>query len=276
MDWTLILWAVAILGGIGAIFGLLLGVVGTKFAVKTDERTEKVRACLGGANCGACGFAGCDAFAAAVVEGKAPVNGCSAGGKKCAEAIAAVMGVEASVGERLVGRVRCNGTCQNVSERYSYEGPQSCRAAASLAGGPKACSFGCLGFGDCLAQCKFNSIKLIDGVAVIDDDFCTGCGACAAVCPRSIIAMIPKNRTVVVRCRNPETGKVALSQCKAACIGCRRCEKSCPSEAIKVVDGVAIIDPDKCTRCGACVANCPTKCIYNYFEGLQESYDWEK
>lgn len=273
--WLPILLAVAILAVLGGVFGLLLGVMGKKFAVETDPRVEQVRECLAGANCGACGYPGCDGFAQAVVDGKAPVNGCSAGGKKCAEAIGKIMGVEATVGERLVARVRCNGTCDNVSIRYEYEGPASCRAAAALSGGPKACSFACLGYGDCMEVCKFDAITKDDGIVRINDDYCTGCGACKSVCPRNIIELIPKNKTIVVKCRNTEIGKTARAQCKAACIGCKRCERTCPSDAIHVVNGVAEIDAVKCTRCGACLENCPTHCIHNFFEGLHESYDWE-
>lgn len=275
MDWLMIVYALGILGVLGVVFGLLLGFVGKKFEVKEDERITAVKGVLAGANCGACGYPGCDGFAKAVVEGKAPITGCTAGGKKAADAIGQIMGVKAEVGERMVGRVRCNGTCGNTLDRYEYMGPHSCRAAASLSGGPKACSFACLGMGDCVEVCKFNAIKIEDGVAQIDDDICTGCGACVNACPRNIIALIPKNRTIVVRCRNSETGRTARLHCKVACIGCKRCEKACPSEAIKVVNGVAQIDPQKCTRCGACVEQCPMKCIHNYFSGLQESYDWD-
>ncbi|MDO4544182.1 MAG: RnfABCDGE type electron transport complex subunit B [Clostridia bacterium] len=276
MDWLIpVLLALGVLGVLGVIFGLLLGFIGKKFEVKVDERVAAVREALAGANCGACGYAGCDAYAQAVVDGKAPLTACAPAGKVGADKIAEIMGVSADIGERMTARVRCNGTCDNVQYRYEYEGPHSCRAAAALSGGPKECSYSCLGYGDCYEVCKFNAITVENGVASINDDYCTGCGACVTVCPRSCIALIPKNRTVVVRCRNTETGKTAREHCKVACIGCKRCEKVCPSEAIKVNNGVAEIDPEKCTRCGACVAACPMKCIHNYFEGLHEAYDWK-
>lgn len=276
MDWIfVIVYALLVLGALGVIFGLLLGLVGKKFEVKTDERVTQIRNVLAGANCGACGYPGCEGFAQAVVDGKASVTGCTAGGKKAADAIAQIMGVTADVGERKVGRVRCNGTCDNATERYEYKGPHSCRAAAALSGGPKECSFACLGMGDCYDVCKFNAITIENGVAKINDDYCTGCGACVSACPRDIIALVPKNRTIVVQCRNSETGKTARLHCKVACIGCHRCERACPSDAIHVVNGVAEIDPEKCTRCGACVNECPMHCIYNFFEGLEETYDWQ-
>ncbi len=266
MDFLPVLYALGVLGALGLAFGAVLAIVGKKFAVETDERVGRVRAALGGANCGACGYAGCDAFAEAVVKGEAQPNGCPAGGQKTANAIAEVMGLKAGLAEARVARVRCNGVCDNATARYSYAGLMSCRAASGIGGGPKSCEFGCLGMGDCLKRCKFGAISIVDGVAHIDAEKCTGCGACAEACPRSIIALLPRSKTIVVRCRNKAIGKIARLQCKVACVGCKRCERNCPSEAIQVVDGVAEIDESKCTRCGACAAGCPMHCIYNFYE----------
>ena len=265
MNFLPVLYALGVLGVLGLIFGAVLGFVGKKFAVEKDERAAAIREVLGGANCGACGYTGCDAFAEAVAKGEAKPNGCTPGGKKTAEAIGKILGVTVTEAEPLVARVRCQGTCENVSPRYDYAGPHSCRAAAAMAGGPKACEFGCLGFGDCLSRCPFHAITIMDGVADIDESKCTGCGICTAACPRSIIQLLPRDRTVIVLCRNKATGKVARLQCKTACVGCHRCEKNCPSDSIHVVDGVAEINPDTCTRCGACVEGCPMHCIKNVY-----------
>lgn len=270
MNFLPIVYAVAVLGGLGLVFGAVLALVGKKFAVKVDERVTRVREQLGGANCGACGYAGCDAFAEAVVKGEAKPNGCTPGGTKAAKAIAGIMGMAAEEVEPMVARVRCNGTCENVSKRYDYQGLKSCRAAAAIAGGPKACEFGCLGYGDCLNRCAFGAISIADGIAHIDETKCTGCGVCMNTCPRGIINLLPRDRTVVVLCRNKAIGKVARLQCKTACVGCKRCEKSCPSDSIHVVDGVAEINPDTCTRCGACVEVCPMHCIHNLYVPLDE------
>lgn len=267
MNWLAILSAVGVLGLLGLVFGLVLGYAGKKFAVETDERVQKVRECLGGANCGACGYAGCDAYAEAVVKGEAKPDACTPGGMKTAKAIAGVMGLEVSDSmQPKVARVRCNGVCGNVAPRYEYTGVKSCRAAASIAGGPKECQFACLGFGDCLSRCKFGAISLEDGIAHVDPMLCTGCGMCEDTCPRNIIHLLPRDKTVVVTCRNKAVGKVARLQCKTACIGCKRCEKNCPSGAIHVENGVAIIDDELCTRCGACVVGCPMHCIHNFYE----------
>ncbi|MBA4348360.1 MAG: ferredoxin [Clostridiales bacterium] len=261
-----ILFAVIALGGLGILFGLVLGVADKKFSVEVDERVSAVRAAVSGANCGACGYAGCDAYAEAVVRGEAKANACTPGGAKTVKAIAEIMGVNAEAQEPMVARVRCQGTCERVSPRYDYTGLPNCRAASGISGGPNACEYGCVGFGECVSVCAFGAIKMIDGIAVIDDNVCTGCGMCVEVCPRNIIKMLPKDQTVVVMCRNEAIGRIARLQCTTACVGCKRCEKACPSESIKVINGVAIIDETTCTRCGACVPVCPMHCIVNFYE----------
>lgn len=261
-----VLYAILALGGLGILFGLVLGVADKKFSVEVDERVSAVRAAVAGANCGACGYAGCDGYAEAVVRGEAKANACTPGGEKTAKAIAAIMGVSADALEPLVARVRCQGTCENVSLRYDYSGIPSCRAAAGLSGGPTACEYSCVGLGDCVNRCPFGAISMINGVAVVNDDVCTGCGMCVATCPRGIIQMLPKDQTIVVMCRNEATGRIARLQCKTACVGCKRCEKQCPSESIHVVNGVAIIDETTCTRCGACIPACPMHCIVNFYD----------
>lgn len=261
-----VLYAILALGGLGVLFGLLLGVADKKFAVKVDERVSAVRAAVAGANCGACGYPGCDGYAEAVVRGEAKANACTPGGEKTAKAIAKIMGVDADALEPMVARVRCQGTCENVSLRYDYGGIPSCRAAGGISGGPTECEYGCVGLGDCVDRCPFGAISMVKGVAVVNDDVCTGCGVCVATCPRGIIQMLPKDQTIVVMCRNQAIGRIARLQCKTACVGCKRCEKQCPSDSIHVVNGVALIDEATCTRCGACIPVCPMHCIVNYYE----------
>lgn len=261
MDFVAVIIAAVILGALGIIFGVILGVADKKFAVETDERVTRVRECLGGANCGACGFAGCDAFAEAVVEGKAPANGCPAGGAKAAEAIGKIMGVEVEASVPMVARVICQGTSGVAKERYEYDGYESCRVAASLAGGSKLCRFACLGLGDCADKCRFNGITMVDGIAHINEDICVGCGACAKECPRGAIQLMPRDAKTIVRCRNSDSGREARAACMMACIACKKCEKTCRYGAITVENGYARIDYEKCTRCGECAEACPCKCI---------------
>ena len=257
-----ILYAGLVLGGIGLVFGLILTFASKAFHVDVDERVEQVRACCAGANCGACGYAGCDAFAEAVVKGEAPVNGCRPAGAEGAKKIAAIMGVDAGASEeRQVARVRCQGIKGVAKERYTYDGYRSCAVAAGVAGGPKDCRFACIGLGDCMDHCAFGAITMQDGVAHIDENKCTACGACVNACPRSVIELLPVSQSVIVRCRNSDVARAARAVCMKACIGCGRCKKECQYDAIVVENGYARIQPDKCVRCGSCAAVCPCNCI---------------
>ncbi len=261
MDILPIVYAFVALGAIGLIFGVVLGVADKKFYVEVDERVANVRACLPGANCGACGYVGCDSFAEAVVEGKAPPNGCSAGGSSTADAIGEVLGVAVEAQAPVVARVLCQGTSGVAKPRFEYDGYRSCRVAASMAGGPKQCRFSCIGLGDCAFSCKFGAITMRDGIAFISPERCVGCGTCVDICPRSVIKLQPADAQVLVRCRNSDVARQARDVCMKACIACKRCVKECKYDAIAVENGFAVIDPEKCTRCGECAAVCPCKCI---------------
>ena len=203
MDMQNVIYAVAVLFIMGIVFAILLGVAAKVFAVEVDERIPLVRECLPGANCGGCGFPGCDGLAAAIVEGRAPVNGCPVGGAAAAEKIAKVLGVEVAEGERNVAHVKCNGGC-NAVDKAVYEGLQDCNAAMRVAGGPKACAFGCMGLGSCVKACAFDAIHIVDGVAKVDVDKCVACGKCVSTCPKKIIDLIPVSKKVHVNCVNKD------------------------------------------------------------------------
>lgn len=258
MDWIPVLWALGVLGAMGLAFGVMLTVADKKLAVETDPRIAKVREVLGGANCGACGFAGCDAFAEALVEGKVLPNGCPVGS---AAAIGQAVGIAAEEGEKLVARVICQGHEGVVKERYEYDGYASCTVAAGIAGGPKRCSYSCLGLGDCARACAFGAITMDNSLARIDPRLCVACGLCVDACPRNVIRLEPTEAKVLVLCRNRDTGRVARETCMTACIACGRCVKECRYDAIHVENGFARIDQNKCTRCGDCVKVCPCNCI---------------
>ena len=190
MDIMNIVSAVLVLFIMGVVFALLLGIAAKVFAVEVDERVPLVRECLPGANCGGCGYAGCDAMAAAIVEGTAPVNGCPVGGAACAAKIAEVLGVEAEAAAPKVAHVHCNGGC-NAIDKAKYEGLQDCSAAMRVAGGPKECAFGCMGLGSCVKECAFDAIHILDGKALVDPEKCVACGKCVAACPKGAIEPIP-------------------------------------------------------------------------------------
>lgn len=256
-----IILAVVIVGVIGLIFGLLLSFASVIFKVETDEREEKILSVLPGANCGACGFAGCSAYASAVVNSGAPVNSCSVGKTAVAEKIADIMGVTAGEIVPMTAKVMCGGNCEAASDKYEYVGKQDCRAAAKLGGGAKSCPNGCLGLGSCISVCKFDAIRIENGIAVIDEEKCEACGMCVKQCPKHVIALIPKKNKYYVECMNTEKGALTNKYCTVGCIGCKRCEKVCEAGAVKVVNNNAVIDYSLCTGCGACAEQCPKKVI---------------
>ncbi len=255
-----VLYAVLVLGLMGAFFGAVLAIASRVFAVKTDERLPKLTAALPGANCGGCGFAGCAAYAQAVLDGKAPIGLCAAGGSEAAKEMSRIMGVETVEVERTVAMVKCRG--KNHLAKGRYEGIRDCRAAMLVTGnGPSACPNGCLGFGTCLAACKFDAIHIENGVARVDADKCTGCMQCVAVCPRKVIVPVSYNTDIVVACSNHERGANTRKVCDLGCVGCHLCEKQCEFDAIHVVNNLAVIDYTKCVSCGICAAVCPRHLI---------------
>ena len=258
-----ILIPVLILAAIAVICAVLLTLSSVFFAVKEDEKALAIRDCLPGANCGACGYSGCDGYAKALAEGKvAETNLCVPGGDKTAREIAAILGVEAQDVVEKVAYVACNGTCGAVERKYDYQGLKTCRAANLSYNGDKFCTAACLGYGDCAAVCPQNAIGLENGVARIDPRKCIGCGICVRECPNHIIHLINDTTRVVVECSNHEKGAVTRKSCSNGCIGCMKCQKTCPAGAIKVIDNLATIDYSLCTGCGACVEVCPVHCIH--------------
>ena len=265
MDTRAIIFAIVSIGGLGIIFGAILGFASKIFAVDEDPRVGMVQECLPGANCGGCGYPGCGGLAAAIVAGKAPVNSCAPGGAKAAAAIAEVMGVVAEETEPMVAFVKCGGTCDKAQNKYEYDGIDDCIMASQLAGASsKACAYGCMGLGSCVKVCKFDAIKIENGVAVVNPDLCVACGKCISTCPKKIIDLVPKKKKVKVQCSSKDMGKAVMSVCSAGCIGCKICEKTCKFDAIHVIDNIAVIDYDKCKNCGMCANKCPKKVITGY------------
>lgn len=251
-----------LIAGVGIFVGLFLGVAGAKFEVEVDPRETEILGCLPGNNCGGCGYPGCSGLAAAIVKGEAPVNQCPVGGAAVGSQIAEIMGVTVEEKTRMVAYVSCSGTCEKAKEQYVYVGMKDCSMAKRVpGGGSKACSYGCLGFGNCASVCERNAISIVDGIAVVNKEECLACGLCVKACPNNLISLIPYDATQVVACSSKDTGKVVTQVCSAGCIGCKLCEKNCPSDAIHVVDNVAVIDQDKCTHCGTCAEKCPKKVI---------------
>ena len=84
------------------LIGVALGWFEKKFKVERDPKIDEVRAALPGANCGGCGFPGCDGYAEAAATGRASTNKCTAGGASTAEAVSKIMGVSAGTLEEAV------------------------------------------------------------------------------------------------------------------------------------------------------------------------------
>ena len=263
----------AVMGTIGLLLGAGLAFASRKLAVKKDPLVEKVDGLLPGANCGGCGYPGCSAFAEAVVAGDAPPDGCVAASPEINAAIAEAVGAEGSGGGvRKTAVVQCNGGF-SARDVFDYRGPRSCSSATIVMGGAKGCSFGCLGFGDCVAACPFGAIRMgEDGVPEVDSEACTGCGLCVAACPKKLITLWPVTKQVVVACSNRDKGVVARKQCSVACIGCRKCEKACPYDAITVEGFLSRIDPEKCENCGICARVCPTGSIVDRATARPKAY----
>ncbi len=256
-----ILFPILLIGGMGLVFGALLAVAAKIFFVKVDERVPQITECLPGANCGGCGYAGCSAYAEAIVSGEAKTNCCPSGGNAVAEKIAEIMGVEAEAVALKVARVMCSGTNDCAKSKYIYSGEKDCHSAMKLGGGSKDCAYGCLGLGSCVKVCDNNAISIVNGVAVIDRDKCGGCGKCVSECPKNVIDLVNADVSYAVSCKSRDKGKVVRAFCDTGCIGCGICVKTCLAEAITMENNIAHIDPDKCANCGMCAEKCPQKII---------------
>ncbi|MBH1941186.1 RnfABCDGE type electron transport complex subunit B [Mobilitalea sibirica] len=254
--------ATAIVGATGLAIGVFLGIAGKKLSVEVDEKELQVRELLPGANCGACGYPGCDGLAKAIAAGTSPVNACPVANQEAYDQIAAVMGTESASADKMVAYVKCAGTCDKTEVKYEYYGVKDCKSAALLPGkGNKKCSYGCMGFGSCVRVCAFDAIHIVNGIAVVDKEKCASCEKCVAECPNNIIEMVPAKAKTLVACSSMDKGKDVKAACSAGCIGCKLCVKNCEFDAIHVEDNLAYIDYSKCTNCGKCAAVCPVKVI---------------
>jgi Na+-translocating ferredoxin:NAD+ oxidoreductase subunit B len=252
---------------IGVFSGFILYFVSQKFKVAEDPRIDDVEAVLPGANCGGCGYPGCRGFAENCVKAETldalfcPVGG-NAGMVKVAEAL----GKAAVTKEPTVAVIRCSGSPDHRTRTARYDSVATCDIAHSLYSGDTACSYGCLGLGDCVRACTFNAIRLNPDTNLpeVIDEKCTACGACVKACPKKIIELQKKNkkdRKIYVSCVNHDKGAVAKKACTVSCIACGACVKACRFEAITIDNFLAHIDPAKCTLCRTCATVCPTGSI---------------
>ena len=258
-----ILLAVILVSGIGLLLGLVLAVCSAVFAVPVDEREAAVRECLPGANCGACGFSGCDGYAAALAKGETgECNRCTPGGNDVAKEIASIMGMEAGEIVPTSAFVFCHGDCEKCETKMDYAGASSCVMASQLFGGQKFCTYGCLGFGDCVSECEYGAISIKNGIACVEPSLCHACKKCVKACPHGLIELLPLNTVkATVTCKNHDKGAMTRKSCSAGCIGCMKCVKNCPEGAISIDRFCAVVEIDKCVGCGKCTEGCPTGAI---------------
>ena len=256
-----VLIAGGILGAIGFVLGAALWFAAKTFHVEQDDRIDKITACLPGANCGGCGYAGCAGYAAAMVNDGAKLDLCGVCDSEGVSKISEILGVEAVSHERKTAFVRCRGGNEVANKKYVYHGMADCIAEARLLDGHMSCKYGCIGFGTCTTACKYDAIHIVDGIAKVDREKCVGCMACAKVCPRDLIVPVDYNHYTVIACASKARGATTIRGCSSGCIGCGQCVKACPYDAIRVEDNLAIIDYSKCTSCGLCAIICPQQMI---------------
>lgn len=260
-----ILYAALVLGGMGALFGILLTVASRIFAVPPNPVRDAVREALPGANCGGCGFPGCDGCADAISSGKAPVSACPVGGSGCAAKIAEIMGqAPQESGVRMIAQVLCQGDLEHCKTKFNYSGISDCVAASLVNDGNKSCKYACLGLGTCVRVCPFDAIHIdpARGIAEVDREKCQSCGKCVDVCPKHVIQLQPANLPVRVMCRAADKGILVSDNCRVGCIGCERCFHACKFGALEMKNHLPVIDPDKCRGCMMCAEACPTNAIW--------------
>jgi RnfABCDGE-type electron transport complex B subunit len=254
------------LAGMGAFFGFALVIASKKFRVEVDRRVEEIAELLPKANCGACGFGGCSAYAEALAKGAVDAGVCPASSSEVTSRIAEILGKQATAKEKQVAFLHCAGG--KVSKRrFAYDGIATCAAANLVGGGNLGCEFGCTAFNDCVRACPFGAIEIDEiGMPWVNPRTCTGCGICVKVCPRNLLELVPADKTIFVACSNPERGKFVRLVCEIGCIGCVKCVKVCKPEAIEMREGLPVIHHQKCTMCGDCIPVCPKKIIHNFAE----------
>ncbi|MDX1646658.1 MAG: (Fe-S)-binding protein [Longimicrobiales bacterium] len=258
-----VLVSVAILGGVATVFGLAISVVNRRFHVWEDPRIDAVRDLLPGADCGACGRAGCRAFAQAVIGGSAVPAECTVMGPEERDEVAGYLGVAAGSADRRVARLLCAGGRDVAPYRATYHGIESCAAAVAVTGGGKACPWGCLGYADCAVSCDFAAIEMsATGLPVVEPELCTACGDCVEACPLDLFVLMPVDHHLVVQCRNLLAGEAAEAVCSVACNACGRCAADAADGLIEMVDGLAVVDYDRIElENPEVVARCPTGAI---------------
>lgn len=256
----LILDAIVALGGIGFVLGAGLSYAARCFKVEQNPLVEEIAAFLPGANCGGCGYPGCAGYADAVVLKGAPANLCAPGSSAVAQKIGKLLGLDAVASVRKIAYLHCAGSKDRAVDKYRYYGVEDCRMADTLGGGPKACGYGCMGFGSCVRVCKFDALRMdSDGLPVVDRAKCTGCGACVRICPKRLFSLLPDTIIIYLSCSSHERGKAVKDACSVGCIGCGICAKVTAGGAVTMVENLPSVDYESSPNLILANYKCPAK-----------------
>ncbi|MCM8771703.1 MAG: RnfABCDGE type electron transport complex subunit B [Candidatus Omnitrophica bacterium] len=254
--------SIIVVGCLGLFFGIFLTIIYSKFKTEENPFFSKIYSLLPKANCGGCGFAGCNDFAENLIDGKTTPERCVMLNEESIIEVCNLLGIKNERRERNIARICCYGG-DNAKKKFEYTSFRTCSAVNAIFETNLECPYGCIGFGDCIRICPVNAISLNEkNIPEINEEICIGCGKCIEICPKKIIKLIPSNKKVYVACSSKDKGAVVVKICQSGCIGCGKCSKSCPQNAIKIEDNLAIIDYEKCNNCGKCVEECPRKIIF--------------
>ena len=261
---------------VGLMFGIVLAFANKKFYIEINPLIHIVEDILPKGQCGACGYAGCMAYAEAVViNPDVEPNLCVPGKAPVAKMVAELTGKAAAEVEPKVAFLKCAGSVNKAKKAYEYKGVHDCVAASLLQGGPKGCQHGCIGFGTCVKNCPFDAMTMgEDGLPIINKNKCTGCGKCETVCPKKVIELVPIGIHVALNCNSKDKGVITRKLCTVGCIGCGICVKNCPHAAIKIENNLAIVDCEICVSvCNetTCLYKCPTGAIKDSIEKIEKT-----
>jgi electron transport complex protein RnfB len=267
---SVIALSIVTLGGVAFTFAVLIAVTHRKFRVWEDPRIDAVANMLPNSNCGACGLAGCRAFAESLVQGSIQPAQCTVMGEGDRADVAAFLGVDVGEATKRVARLLCAGGCDVAPQLAEYRGHQTCKAAAAIAGGGKACAWGCLGYGDCEVVCDFDAIYMNQArLPVVIPELCTACGDCVETCPKDLFTLMPMDYKLIVQCKNLLEGDAATTVCRVACNACGRCALDAAPGVVEMVGGLAVVDYTRNDAAGPeATARCPTGAIV-WVEGAQ-------
>ena len=264
---SILLISLLTMGGLALILSCGLVIANEKLKVQKDPRVEEIAELLPNINCGACGFSGCYGYAESIVQNKIGIDICALGGREVTKKIAEIMQLEAAEKEEQIAIIGCQGGSKEAKRRFQYQGINSCRAVNLVAGGNKACIYGCLGLGDCVKVCPFKAIKMNnDCLPVVDEEICAGCGLCMKACPKTIISLISKTQEVYLGCVSQDKGKVVKESCSVGCFGCSLCAspKITPHESIVIKENLPMIVLENIRDwniLNTAITKCPAKCF---------------